>query len=844
MRKFWFLIGIIFLFQCANAAPVDPATAAKVATNFYRQCAVKSGAVQQKSMVALSDVTSQTPYQNIFVFNEAHGNGFVLVAGDDRSIPILGYSTTGTFDYASLTDNARNWIEHYEQEIASIQKNNAAPYENTAAEWESMMTGTYTASKGTVVAPLIQTEWGQSVCNDDLIAVSDGYNKFCPYDNAAKSRAVTGCVATAMAQIMKYWNWPEKGKGSYSYTHPSYGKQEANFGQTEYDWDNMPVALLKKSTDAQVNAVATLIYHCGVAVNMNYGVSGSGAYDEDAASALKSYFRYTSTMIKKSVYSNSSWISALKTELDNGRPVYYSGCNSNREYGHAFVCDGYDDNNMFHFNWGWNGKHHGFFAVTDLTPNNYDFSYYQTCIAGISPNRSAIPDADYDLIMNTSLSSNARSYKFGEAITISYQVVNRGPDDFNGQIVAAMFDAADNKQVDLQIVDESINAGYYIRNSVTFKGKYPPGTYYVRLFCGTDPNNLSQYALVQETIIRKNSVQFSVKSFSMSVETYSVIANNAAFKTGEKTNVTVNVANTGTDTFYGDVGLIITDASGKNLQTLATKSVSGGIPTQKYNSIVFSGDITVKAGNYFMALVFKNQDDTTWYYAGSTYYNNPVKITISKAPMSPDEYEPNNTVATAYELGTVQSKTKSFNVLANLHITNDIDYYKIVLPEGYNYTVSAQMNDSYNSSYTAFATMNVLLDGTTTIGKYNNEMAAKTIKNGGTLYFKLAGYNGNENDIGTYQLVINITRTANTGIEDVEETHFALYPNPAQDKINLDIPENVVVEQLDVITLNGQVVRSFDKNDRVLNVGDLSSGAYLLRIRTQDAVVTKKWIKR
>ena len=120
----------------------------------------------------------------------------------------------------------------------------------------------------------------------------------------------------------------------------------------------------------------------------------------------------------------------------------------------------------------------------------------------------------------------------------------------------------------------------------------------------------------------------------------------------------------------------------------------------------------------------------------------------------------------------------------------------------------------------------------------------QTIKNGGTAYFRILGYNGDANDIGTYQLLVNITRVSNTGIEEVEEPKFAIYPNPAYDKLNLVVPDNVEVEQLDVITLNGQNVRSFGKNERELNVGDLSSGFYLLRIRTKDAVLTEKWIKR
>jgi hypothetical protein len=234
--------------------------------------------------------------------------------------------------------------------------------------WVNLLDGRKNVSVSTAVSPLVQTKWDQSPY----------YNNLCPYDNSKGERTVTGCVATAMAQVMNYWEYPKKGTGFHSYNHSKYGTLNANFGSTTYDWANMPNELTSSSSTVQKNAVATLMYHCGVSVDMDYNVSsegGSGAYVISSRSpvthcteyALKTYFGYKTSIqgVQKADYTTTNWKNLLKAELDASRPIVYAGFGDG---GHCFVCDGYDNNDYFHFNWGWGGLYDGYFALNALIP--------------------------------------------------------------------------------------------------------------------------------------------------------------------------------------------------------------------------------------------------------------------------------------------------------------------------------------------------------------------------------------------------------------------------------------------------------------------------------------------
>ncbi|MBO7082302.1 MAG: C10 family peptidase [Bacteroidales bacterium] len=293
---------------------------------------------------------------NVFVF-DIGTQGFVMVSGNTVLPPILGYSFDNPMpSLEDAPENFRSWIAHYGEMIDFANENGIQPEAKVLKLWDDAKDGLFQAKNTTTVDPLTTTHWDQNCY----------YNEYCPSTGSWWNcgHVYAGCVACAMAQVMKYWNHPEVGSGSHSYVHGTYGMQSADFGATTYHWSEMPEQIYDHN-----DAIATLMYHCGVSVNMNYGADGSGAYSKDVETALRSYFGYCGAKYReKSKYDDETWIAMLKADLDLSHPVYYSG-NSGKG-GHAFVCDGYDAYDNFHFNFGWSGSGDNYYSVYDVNGYN------------------------------------------------------------------------------------------------------------------------------------------------------------------------------------------------------------------------------------------------------------------------------------------------------------------------------------------------------------------------------------------------------------------------------------------------------------------------------------------
>lgn len=372
------MLNFLSIWLFATSVSLDKAK--EVANNFYNH-------YSNKSNVKVSDVVT---YQKeglttfyVFIYDQ---NGYVIISADDAVTPVLGYSVNENFDKNNIPVNTKKWFESYSSQIKYIVDNNLSN-RITAKEWSKIQNNVFEKSN-LAVTPLCTTTWDQGCY----------YNAMCPADAGAMwtcGRVYTGCVATAMAQIMKFWNYPTNGVGTFTYTDPTYGAQTVDFGNTTYNWGSMPNNVTSSNT-----AVATLMYHCGVSVKMTYGTSGSGAYSWDVPNALISYFNYSPTAEIKFLadFTSQNWITMLKTELDAGRPVYYSGTDGSA--GHAFVCDGYDNTNKFHFNWGWSGSSNGYYAIGSLNPAGSNFNLDNSAIIRIKPPSSA-PIADFTADVTT-----------------------------------------------------------------------------------------------------------------------------------------------------------------------------------------------------------------------------------------------------------------------------------------------------------------------------------------------------------------------------------------------------------------------------------------------------------
>jgi len=365
MKKLLLLLTMAVIGSMVMAAHVPMQDARQLAIAFYRN----NGPTGTGPVVSDEIATTCNQVETFYTFRFT-GGGFVIVAADDASIPILGYSFTDDMPAEVTNPNTRYWLDNYSQEIYRIITRNLDNRE-TLKEWDAVRHGMQ--EKSTLdVNPLLTTMWDQGCY----------YNAMCPADAGACGHTWTGCVATTMAQIMKYHNFPPQGVGSHSYVHPTYGLQSADFGNTTYSWSSMPNQVFSANT-----AVATLMYHAGVSVDMQYGTGGSGAFSYNVPDALMNYFNYRpgAVLQYKNSFSNvEDFKNLIRADLDQDLPVYYSGVDGNE--GHAWVCDGYRmSDGKFHFNWGWSGSSNGWYAIGALNPGGYSFNTDNQIVIHIKP---------------------------------------------------------------------------------------------------------------------------------------------------------------------------------------------------------------------------------------------------------------------------------------------------------------------------------------------------------------------------------------------------------------------------------------------------------------------------
>jgi hypothetical protein len=406
MKKLLSILVLTLMGLSLMANPIDPQFAAKVAKNFVAQrVKVAEGLVPQ---IVYTHPMPKSGLPAMYAVNV--GSAFVIVAADDVAHPILGYSlarpwpTTGGDGQNATRGNERSSSENGErvaatlpQQVADFLNDLAAQIEaatqagrlgngepspttpdpDIATEWQRLLGDTPLYSPSNIpdsVGPLLTTTWDQG----------QYYNSLCPEDaGGPDGHVLTGCVATAMAQIINYWGYPIHGRGSHSLNHSTYGTLTVNYDNATYDFDNMPDALTGSSTPEQVEAVAKLMYDCGVAVNMKYGADGSGTYNHDVRAALTNHFNYlaSSNYADKVRMPDDEWVRTVSANIRAGLPVLYSGISG--QAGHMFVCDGVAGN-YFHFNFGWSGNGDGWYLSSAVNPGMYEFNTNQAALLDIA----------------------------------------------------------------------------------------------------------------------------------------------------------------------------------------------------------------------------------------------------------------------------------------------------------------------------------------------------------------------------------------------------------------------------------------------------------------------------
>lgn len=424
--RFIFSTFLIVISITCSATQIDERQAKMNAEKFIAEsfCDTRTtrSSITERQSLSLCYVRQNltTGYPLIYVFNQPNDNGFVVAAGDDCVNEVLGYADHGNFDVNDIPNGLLWLIEKYEYQMMYAIKHNIRIKSNSRIR-----------SGYSEILPLLKSTWNQDT----------PYNDLCPISKNGR-RCPTGCIATAMAQILYYHQWPQQGKGLHSYVcnvdndKATAIELTADFGNTVYKWDKMLDSYKNGLGSIEAKqAVATLMYHVGVSLDMLYQDGGSSPTRIKEAMALKDYFRYSADVKSLLHVSDPDFTTIVYEELANKRPVFVCGGSKTQKNGaHAFVCDGYREGDYFHFNWGWAGKGDGYYLLTTMDPpkypnDNWDFSYDHRIVYNIKPYKGEIPSGAVE-VRNLGAGQLEDAIKLNEAA--NYSTFLKVVGDLNG----------------------------------------------------------------------------------------------------------------------------------------------------------------------------------------------------------------------------------------------------------------------------------------------------------------------------------------------------------------------------------------------------------------------------
>lgn len=785
------------------------------------------------------------------VFNGTSG-GFVIVSASDLTSPILGYAETGAFNTENIPDGLAYFLEGYGQSVDFAEENLKKADFVIAQEWENLeRCGKTQALRSVVVQPLVATHWDQDCY----------YNAYCPKDEAGPcGNAYAGCVATSMAQVMKYWNYPEHGTGSHSYNSYLYGTLSANFGATTYHWDEMPESL---NDDNQY--VALLIYHCGVSVDMNYGAMASGALHQSIPPAMSSYFGYgTSHNLFRDDYPYDEWVAMMRDALDMGIPILYAGTDGG-SMGHSFICDGYDDNGLFHINWSWGGSLDGWFSIDNLQTYNQTWNLAQKMIADAVPsgvynatpkeptNLSVQPLSDDSYTCTVHWNNPTKSLNNSNLTHIDQIVVKR-----DGRVVYTQDDVAPGAA--MEITDEvpfyglhdyqvyAVNNGLHGRIATQSGVRFGPSCTWT-IVAGTTFFNGWQGASIQ-VINNAMQVMESVTAHSSS-ETLSV-----AVPLGHVSFAWAKGSST-----VSDVSFVIKDADNHVVYSYsgALEGIDDGVFLQTNNSCGNGEDCGMPIDLY----AFSEGDYAVldWFDSAQTenynvYRDGTLLATVSgqetgfideepnyggncyyvTAFCASGESEPTNEACVTVGEGCQPATNLWFEMTTN---------NKIKLT-----WVAPQPHDGLSGFYiyrTKEADMN--WQQIKTLGAGSTSYTDNTSLEDETFYlYKVVAY---YQDIDCYsaparskynefEFFLRVYWSVD-GVAETEAGRVEVYPNPASETLRID---GLEADEILVYNALGQLVKVVRGTNEV-NVSGLPEGLYLLRIKDAEGkVYTNKITKR
>lgn len=780
------------------------------------------------SKMQLAYTASESNINQFYIFNTGINDGFMIVSADDCISPLIGYTDSGSFNPDNMPDNMRVWLEGYQRQIDAAIACGSSPSSRATAQRAA-------------IAPLVKTQWNQS----------SPYNNDCPMDG--NSRSVTGCVATAMAQVMKYHNWPAKGKGSNSYQWAnSAGETKTltmDFSSITFDWANMSDTYNASNTAAQNAAVAKLMVACGHSVEMNYSSRESGAPSPLIAHALINYFDYDGNIqyLMRDYYGIQEWEEMVYAELAARRPVIYDGSTASGA-GHEFVCDGYE-NGYFHINWGWGGLSDGYFKLTLLTPetqgiggSNSGYNFHQGAVFGIQKNTGSpapakshyVTSQEFTVIDNMFTETGSKKFQKTETITFGSGFFNMSPNtvfmNFGLKLTNVSTGKTSYKKCaysDTELLELPFSPGSGLNSYPVYATQFPTSdtytitpafydlttaTWHDILVPISNPVLTATCTTKNVTISRTSAVHLSATNVELLTPIY------------EKSNYKISAKLSVTESEY--YGIITAKLYKPGTNTAAASDTLGIVNLLSSEPLDFEsiGDFC----NFKPSLTAPTTYDLVLADNSGRDISDRIKVTVYPA-VATSVTITNIKFPTATLAGNIpQMPCNQISVSATVtctagYLSSPVMMY--IFPRTSGNVSSLTALSSEQLFLTAGSSQEITLTGAySTPGNY------------------VLAFFFNKN-ICSDQVAFNLTEAV-AGIADVTEAEISVSPNPATDIVTVTSPDEISL--IEIYSLSGMRMTAVNPchTEASIDVANYPAGHYVVRITTARETVTKRLIKR
>ena len=816
-----------------SANPIDVAQAQSIAKKFCAEAVVKNkmrkAPANAKMKLVYKSHGKKADNNLLYAFDRGTANGFVVVAGDDRAPQILGYTDTGSFDISNMPENMRWWIQQYEQQMRYLQDNPKARL-------------TTPKRNVNVVAPLLgEIEWNQE----------SPYNANCPYmsyydedeEETVSGKAPTGCVATALAQVMRYHKWPNESKGNISYTTYTLKQNITADLNATYNWDLMlPTYTGVTATDEQKAEVAKLMYNVGAALQSDYTPSGTGATDVDVVPTLVRYFNYDpgARYVQRDYTAVNLYEQGLINEIEAGRPVPYGGVTKKND-GHFFVLDGINEDGYYHINWGWGGLSNGYFLISSLDPDSRGvggststytaFKYHQLYISGLQKPQEG-SKTGWNIMANDISKINDTYAKGDEINTTIYDAYNNSCsyDTLKCKLYWDIYDS-EGTIIEKNFIKNDTLALNYGFDKLTTNFKIPAdiadGEYTVKLDFTQAEDDYTEIHNVAMKAGANKYYKINVEGDEVNVSTAAGLklsiesVTPERLKAGETSDLKVTFKNTGED-YVGDFNFFLYVNGKKNVYpnyTSPQRIVS--IPANSTVTLDFKENIPSKLvtdDDYVLQFYYYTTDED-----GYTDKNNAAKTKIGVDGAAKP--------AALYILDDIQAVNETDGKVP----MNDIQLGVNFENEGAEYNapiiVKATSDDdwSFEDSFTT-DTINVPADCNS---KYVILKGALTNVEEGKTYELCIYTNDNEFIDPSYCNGVDVTIASNTTAINMTIVGKGII-------LSNNTVSAADASQIALFDINGSLINKVNGNK--LSIEHVRKGCYLIRVNGENGTEVKKII--